>query len=300
MSAAAGPEFGILSRGELLALGVAGSAIDSWVERGLLHVVHVGVYAVGHRYLSEEGRWLAAVKACGTGSALSHVSCAKFRRWLEFDDAHAVHVTISDRSGRSRPGITVHRPRTLVPDRDIEEIGPLRVTSARRTLIDLAGRVSLRTLASAVRQAEKVGDLSRAELCDIAATVRPRKGVRNLKLAVGFTVTRTKSGYERRFLRLCERIDAPRVLTNAFIAGAERDFFFPTLNLIVEIDPWPTHDLAANLQSDPQRDIVALIGGIPTVRFTGSRLDFDLRGVERDMRALIARLSRGGPNCLSR
>jgi hypothetical protein len=43
---------------------------------GRLHRVHRGVYAMGHRWLPVEGRWMAAVLACGEGTALSNRSPA--------------------------------------------------------------------------------------------------------------------------------------------------------------------------------------------------------------------------------
>jgi hypothetical protein len=43
---------------------------------GHLHRIHRGVYAVGHAGLSPEGRWAAAVKACGPEAVLSHQSAA--------------------------------------------------------------------------------------------------------------------------------------------------------------------------------------------------------------------------------
>ena len=39
---------------------------------GHLHRLHRGVYSVGHTLVSQEGRWLAAVLACGPGAFLSH------------------------------------------------------------------------------------------------------------------------------------------------------------------------------------------------------------------------------------
>ena len=38
--------------------------------------LHRGVYAVGHRKLTKEGWWLAAVRAIGPGAVLSHVHAA--------------------------------------------------------------------------------------------------------------------------------------------------------------------------------------------------------------------------------
>ena len=46
----------------------ATSAISKRAAGGRLHRLHRGVYAVGHRGLGGEGRWMAAVLACGAGS----------------------------------------------------------------------------------------------------------------------------------------------------------------------------------------------------------------------------------------
>ena len=52
------------------------SAITRQVAVGRLHCVYRGVYAVGPRGLSREGRWTAAVLAAGEGAALSHLCAA--------------------------------------------------------------------------------------------------------------------------------------------------------------------------------------------------------------------------------
>jgi hypothetical protein len=44
-----------------------------------LHRIYPGVYAVGHKALSTEGRLLAAILYAGPGAALSHASAA--HRW---------------------------------------------------------------------------------------------------------------------------------------------------------------------------------------------------------------------------
>lgn len=46
---------GVVSRQELLALGFGRRAIESHLANGQLHVVHHGVYAVGHKALSRKG-----------------------------------------------------------------------------------------------------------------------------------------------------------------------------------------------------------------------------------------------------
>src|SRR3954452_1893887 len=73
---AAAEEWGVLDLSELEACGLSRGAIARRRHRGLLHLVHRGVYAVGHAGLTAHGRFLAAVKACGLGAVLSHFSAA--------------------------------------------------------------------------------------------------------------------------------------------------------------------------------------------------------------------------------
>jgi predicted transcriptional regulator of viral defense system len=76
IAALAARQHGVVSRAQLLALGLGQGAIDHRVVRGLLHPVHRGVYAVGHSVLGPRGQWLAAVLAARPGAVLSHSSAA--------------------------------------------------------------------------------------------------------------------------------------------------------------------------------------------------------------------------------
>ena len=66
----------MVSRDQLLGLGLGRGAIDYWVSSGRLHPRYRGVYAVGRRIVSQHGRWMAAVLACGPHAVLSHQSAA--------------------------------------------------------------------------------------------------------------------------------------------------------------------------------------------------------------------------------
>jgi Transcriptional regulator, AbiEi antitoxin len=72
----AGRQWGVVSIGQLRGLGLGEGAIRWRLRSGRLHRVHHGVYAVGHGVLRVEGRWLAAVLACGEGAVLGHRSAA--------------------------------------------------------------------------------------------------------------------------------------------------------------------------------------------------------------------------------
>jgi hypothetical protein len=91
------------------------------IQAGRLHRIHRGVYAVGHRRLSDEGRWLAAVLACGEDAVLSHLSAAELwgirrrtRRLSGADGRGDIHVTVQGVAGkRKREGIVIHRSSVL-------------------------------------------------------------------------------------------------------------------------------------------------------------------------------------------
>src|SRR6201986_1771283 len=78
-------QHGVLTRRDLEGLGFSKMAIDHRVKTGRLHLISRGVYAVGRRELTPEGRWMAAVLLCGDGAMLSHRSAAELwgigREW---------------------------------------------------------------------------------------------------------------------------------------------------------------------------------------------------------------------------
>lgn len=71
-------QHGVVAHWQLLELGVERSMVLGRRQAGLLISLHRGVYALGHGRLSREGRWMAAVLACGPGAVLSHFSAATF------------------------------------------------------------------------------------------------------------------------------------------------------------------------------------------------------------------------------
>src|SRR2546430_14645329 len=72
----AAEQWGVVSLGELRSCGLNDDAVSLRARNGRLHLLHRGVYAVGHPNPALEGRFLAAVKACGPGAALSHYAAA--------------------------------------------------------------------------------------------------------------------------------------------------------------------------------------------------------------------------------
>src|SRR3954453_4674128 len=74
--AIAARQFGLVTRQQLLALGISSDGIRHRIARGKLHPVYRGVYAVGRPDLTAKARWMAALLACRRGAVLSYAIAA--------------------------------------------------------------------------------------------------------------------------------------------------------------------------------------------------------------------------------
>jgi very-short-patch-repair endonuclease len=129
-------QHGVIDHRQLLLAGLSRSAVKRGVASGRVHRVYRGVYAVGHTELSEKGRWIAAVLACGPKAALSHASAAQL--WsLSPRSPSWADVTVPGHGGRARrEGIVLHRSATLRPI-DVTRRQNIPVTTQARILRDM-------------------------------------------------------------------------------------------------------------------------------------------------------------------
>src|ERR687895_679332 len=151
-----------------------------------------GVYAVGHANPPLEGRFLAAVKACGPDAVLSHFSTAALLGYVRWDGRHP-EVTVLPSGTRVHRRIRVHRTQTLDPQ-DVARYRGIPITSPARTLMDLAGSLDYRRLRRAVRQAQSLRHVELRQLTEALTRLGPRRGSRNLRriLATGPAPTRSE------------------------------------------------------------------------------------------------------------
>jgi predicted transcriptional regulator of viral defense system len=131
----AGRQWGVVSLAHLRAAGLSYDAVRSRVRAGRLHRLHHGVYAVGHTVLKREGRWLAAVLACGDGAVLSHRSAAAHWGLLRSEATRTDVTTPARRAANAT--IRPHISRFLIA-RDTTTHQDIPITSVPRTLLDLA------------------------------------------------------------------------------------------------------------------------------------------------------------------
>lgn len=283
-------QHGVVSRAQLLSAGVKAKAIEVRVGRGSLITLHRGVYAVGHRRLRREGYWLAAVLAVGRGAALSHRQAAVLHG---FRSGGGSTIDVSTRRRVTAARIRVYTNRTLGPE-DITEIDGIPVTSASRTLVDLAGMVQPDHLAKALREADRLQSLDIMGIERVLARTAHRtgKGHKAMKEALhqyaALAPHDTRSTLEDDFLRLIHQAHLPPPQTNVDVNGLRVDALWPTQRVVVELDGLAYHLNRHAFQNDRDRDRKLQLAGYKVFRYTHRDLTRGRETVMRDLRALLA------------
>jgi very-short-patch-repair endonuclease len=233
----------------------------------------MAVYAVGHRGLSQEGAWIAAVFACSQpdrGAFLSHRSAAELWGLLSAGRG-LLDVTVPGDGGRKRrTGIRIHRSRTLAPAETTRRHG-IPVTRAKRTIHDLRrskpvrGGANAEQLRRAIRQADVLG----LPVDDPAPD-------------------RTRSDLELLFLQICRRQRLPPPEVNVEIGDIEVDFLWRRRRLVVETDSYRYHRGQIAFQRDRNRDLDLQALGFQVVRFSERHLNEEPMRVAQTVRRLLA------------
>lgn len=258
-------QHGVVTRRQMLALGVGPDVMKRRVRSGVLRPVHRGVYAVGHAALGAEARWMAAVLACGAGAVLSHLSAARLWGMSSVPFDREVHVTVA-RVQRRHPGIVVHRAATS--GADVTRHRGIPVTTVARTYVDVADEVGYATLR---RMADHGVRLDADAVRRALARAPNRAGRGKLVRLLGDDV-RTRSGLERHLRRLVREAGLPAPVVNRRILGAERDFAWPDRRLVVEVDGRRYHEPRAARERDHERDARLVLAGWRVLRFDDVQL----------------------------
>lgn len=287
----AGRQHGVVARRQLLALGMGRQAIGGRVRRQLLHPLHRGVYAAGHRLITTDGRRMAAVLACGERAVLSHRSAG--RLWRVLPPAEEL-IEVTCRSGRSaeRPGIVAHRS-PLAPD-ETTTAAEIPVTSVFRTIFDLAAVAPKREVERAFHEAEVRRLTDRVSLPMLLERHpgRPGAGVLREILADKRPAGITRNDFEERFVAFLDAHHLPRGLLNGTLPlrgrFLEPDCMWPERRLIVELDSREVHGTDRGFEGDRERDRLLLAEGWRTGRVTWRQLRDEPEAIAADLRRLLA------------
>jgi hypothetical protein len=266
----AADQWGVLSTRELRGCGLSADAVTHRVRKGSLHPLHRGVYAVGHPNPPVEGRFLAAVKACGPGAVLSHYAAAAHWEFVRWDDRRP-EVTVVGAATRVHRAIRVHRTAALERVDVVRHRG-IAITSPARTLVDLASVLGYRPLRRAVRQALALRRVSLRQLVEALSRLGARRGVANLAHIVAAGPAPTRSDLEDIVLDLIVRggLAHPEVNVPLFLAGRRvvPDFRWPEQCLVVEADSAAWHDDPLSREDDAERQALLEAHGERVLRVT--------------------------------
>jgi len=257
----------VVSLDELRACGLSRDAVETRARRGWLHPLYRGVYATGHANVPREGRFLAAVKACGPTAVLSHFSAAAVYDLVRWDDRRPEVTTTSK---RSCPGIRIHRS-SMLEAQDVARCRGIPITTPARTLVDLAATFEYRALRRVVREAQR-SLVSVRQLLETLHRLGPRRGTAGLTriLATGHAPTRSELEDAVLDLVLEAGFRHPDVNVPLTIAGRRivPDFRWPAQRLIIEADGAAWHDNRLAREDDAGRQALLEAHGERVLRLT--------------------------------
>jgi predicted transcriptional regulator of viral defense system len=276
----AGRQRTLITRHQLLALGVSSSAIARAVARGRLHRVHNGVYSlVGLRarppWAAEQAALLAYGRAASTpasastptstststSAVLSHHSAARLHGLgVPGPPVAPPHVTlIGSHRKPSHRGVVVYRTATL-PRQEHHRLNGLPVTSVARTTLDLMSDPGLTPRGREVLVDEALRKTSRGKLTEIIERHRGRPGAPALAVLLDparpSSISWSKT--EERLREMFHIAELPAPESNVRLPGRRRGRYFPDLlwraeKVIVEYDSAEYHAGPGAFTSDRTR-----------------------------------------------
>lgn len=274
ITALAGSQHGVVTRAQLLDLGVTPRRLDKLQASGLLRRLHRGVYILGHLrgpLEPERAPAMAAVLACGPGAVLSHWHAGGLLDLTPTPPVSAsIHIRVPPgRTPARRPGIRVHTSAVLSLV-DVTTVDSVPVTAAARTLCDLAAVADSRTLERAVARAARNGLITSDEIDGLVEQRRGRLGGPLLRAVVQREgrPAFTRSEVEDSFLDLIRGTGLAPPRVNVVLHGREVDFLWEYEGVVVEIDGFAYHSSRRSFASDRRRDGRFMARGIRVLRFT--------------------------------
>lgn len=295
MATLATGQHGVVSAGQLAALGYSRKLVSKEADRGRLLPLHQRVYAVGHRKLTWYSHCWAAVLAAEPDekapwrAVASHQTAAYLWGLLRWKP-DVMHVTAPTRR-RAKREFRVHFS-SILAEEDRGTCKGIPVTAVPRTLLDLAVRARPEQMDGYLERAEEreLLDLRRIEALLARAGGHRGRG----RLAQALAIYRpdpafTRSKFEQRFRRLVKAAGLPLPSMNFVVAQFELDAYWPDLRFAVELDLYETHGSRAAFERDRRRQEELKLLGIEMIRVTAPRLKREPQAVIRNLATLLER-----------
>ena len=253
---------GIVTRAELRAARVSDEEIKVRIRRGSLIREYRGVYRVGHAAPSIEARYMAAVKACGEGAALSGLAAAHL---MALAKGRAPSPEVTATAERGIDGIETHCSARI----ERWTFNGIPTTTVARTLVDIAARLTEDELARACHEAQVK---YRTAPNQVEAVLRHRPnspGATKLRRAIRGDTHVSLSALERKFLARLKEANLPLPDETNRRAGTKRvDCRWRKQRLTVELDSYTFHNTRHAFEQDRKREREAYSRGDDFRRYT--------------------------------
>src|SRR3954451_16119681 len=272
-----------IARVQLLGLGFTPADIRHRLAKGRLHPIWPGIYAVDRPDLTQEGRFSAAVLACGAGAVLSHLSAAILWGLIRVR-ARMIEVSVPLNRNPRRKGIKVHRRKIIDPTRH----KGIPVTTPTQTLLDVALRLNGEQYERAVNEAANRDLIDPEELRAALDTLGPLPGIRPLRqLLDRDTYICTETELEQRFVPIARRAGLPKPEAQAHLNGRRVDFYFRELGIVVEANSLRFHRTPSQQANDARRTQAHMKAGLLPVPFTHHQITYDPKYVEHTLHHVV-------------
>jgi uncharacterized protein DUF559 len=274
--AAAEAQFGVLSFDQLCDIDgpirATEAQIRRWVRDGRLVKVAPRVWRVAGAPVTWHQRLVAGLLSLGSEACISHEAAAQLHGF-DRTPADRVEFTVARPQRQGRLEGTVHTTKYW-PRTDRTTIDGFRVTSATRTIIDLArARVPEPRLQAAIESAVRTGASAPLVVERRLSELRGpgRWGCRLLDRVLldagGHTML------ERRFLELMRAAGLPRPSTQVVFRSDQRtvarvDFLYRELAIVVEVTGRRGHSSPSERARDAQRRNELQDIGVRVIEYT--------------------------------
>lgn len=292
----------LITTAELAAAGRTPTVIRTLVKRGELIRVAPGFYASGPaaaKALSlPDGRRALAVAAAlagyGSSAAASHETAA-WLLGLDLPGRPSAAVTLTRPPGAgsrtARPPVRMYSAR--LPADQVTVRNGLKVTTAARTVIDVARTSSFRTGVVVADSALRTGQTTKEELRVVLAACRRWPGVTTAARVIDFADKLSESALESIARVVFRDCGLPPPQLQAWVGGerviGRADFFWKQFNTIAEVDGAVKYADPDRARQQLRRDADLRDAGFEVVHFTWKEITQAPEYVAASIRAAFAR-----------
>lgn len=269
-------QFGVIGREQAIAHGLTRRQIDGRLTRGEWERVLPGVYRAVAVARSGRQVAMAATLWAAPDGLVSHTTAAVL--WgLEGVKTAEVHVTVCRHLRASQ--LVVHTTESFLPA-DVAAQGPIRVTSALRTVLDIAGMVEPLVLELAVEDGLRRSLFSAGQL-RWRSSLLARTPRALAELLLRDQVGRTDSGWELRTARVLTDAGLPEPVRQHEVADVGRlDLAYPERMIAFDYDSDAWHSGVARRHRDAHRRNALRSAGWTVIEVTAALVRTPLRLVE--------------------